>query len=120
MRHAARGGTAGRCSEDTIKRDVKANAFETRTSDKGEVLVRVADFTELSRLQPQELPAGRAAGHAAELKRALADNARLTAQVAELTGRLSAATAAQDVVIAQLAVKDSQIKDLLALARAAR
>lgn len=108
------------CSEDTIKRDVKTNTLQTRPSDKGEVLVRLADFRALGRLQHQDVPPGLSAGQAAELKRTLAENARLTAQVAELTGRLSVATAAQDVVIAQLGVKDAQIKDLLALARAAR
>lgn len=106
------------CSEDTIKRDVKTHTLETRLSDKGEVLVRVADFVALGRLQPQDVPTGLSAGQAAELKRVLADNVRLAAQVAELTGRLSAATAAQDVVIAQLGVKEAQTQDLLALARA--
>ena len=108
------------CSEDTIKRDVKTNKLQTRPSDKGEVLVRLADFRALGRLQHQDVPTGLSAGQAAELKRTLAENARLAAQVAELTGRLSVATAAQDVVVAQLAVKDAQIKDLLALARSAR
>lgn len=108
------------CSEDSVKRDIKQHQLETRTGPKGEVLVRVADFERIGRIKPGDVPTGLTGSQAAELRRVLADNARLTAQVGELTGRLEQARVSQDVVTAQLAVKDDQIKSLLARARAAR
>jgi hypothetical protein len=108
------------CSEDSIKRDIKQHEVRTRTGLKGEVLVRVADFERIGRIQPGDVPTGLTGSQAAELRRVLADNARLTAQLGELTGRLEQARLSQDVITAQLAVKDEQIKSLLALARSAR
>lgn len=109
-----------RCSEDTIGRDIKPHGLETRTGLKGEVLVRVADFERIGRIKPGDVPTGLTGSQAAELRRVVAENARLTALVGELTGRLEESRASQDVVTAQLAVKDEQIKALLALARTAR
>ncbi|MGN6688201.1 MAG: hypothetical protein ACTHK1_11755 [Actinomycetales bacterium] len=96
-------------SEDTVKRDVKEHGLATRLGGSGEVQVRVADFVALGRLRPGDVPAGLTPGQAAELHRCQAENARLAAQVAELTGRLQALLHTQDVVIAQLATKDAQI-----------
>jgi hypothetical protein len=110
-----------RCSESTIGRDVDKHDLETRIGLKGEVLVRVADFERIDRIKPGDVPTGLTGSQAAELRRVLADNARLTSHVGELTGRLEQARISQDVITAQLAVKDEQIKSLLALAaRSAR
>lgn len=109
-------------SEDTIKRDVDKHGLATRLGPKGEVLVRLDDFVALGRVSGNRpTRSGISAVDAAELKRAQAENVRLAAQLAEATGRLEEARSAQDVVIAQLATKDQQIKELLAVvARAAR
>lgn len=109
-----------RCSEATIGRDVDKHDLETRTGLKGEVLVRVSDYVRIGRIQPGDVPTGLTGSQAAELRRVVAENARLTALVGELTGRLEESRASQDVVTAQLAVKDEQIKALLALVRTAR
>lgn len=108
------------CSEDTIVRDVDKHKLKTRTGLKGEVLVRVADFEGIKRIKPGDVPTGLTGSQAAELRRVLSENARLTAQVGELTGRLEQARISQDVITAQLAVKDDQIKSLLALVRTTR
>lgn len=108
-------------SEDTVKRDIDKHGLATRLGSKGEVLVQLADFARIGRISARQQGAGISPGEVAELRRATTENARLAAQVAELTGRLEEARASQDVVIAQLATKDQQIKELLAVvARAAR
>ncbi len=109
------------CSEDSIKRDARHHGLPTATGAKGEVLVRTSDFIRIGHLTAADLPTGLTGPQAAELRRVIADNARLTAQIGELTGRLVEVRSSRDVYVAQLTVKDEQITALTAvLSRSAR
>lgn len=113
-------GLAGR-SADTIKRDIEQNGLPTRKSPKNEVLVRVTDLVKIGRIAAGDLPTGLTGPQAAELRRVTAEVSRLTAQVGELTGRLAEVASSRDLYVAQLSVKDEQIKQLMtALTRSAR
>jgi hypothetical protein len=101
------------CSDYTIKRDAEKHQFETRTGPKGEALNRVSDFVGLGRIKASDIPTGLTGSQAAEMRRLVAENARLTAQVGELTGRLAECRISLDVIVGQLSVKDAQIDKLL-------
>lgn len=102
-------------SIDTIKRDVRDNGLTMLDGPNGTKLVLVSDFIRIGRLEPDAVPTGLTGPQAAELRRVTAENARLTALVGELTGRLEESRGSADLVMSQLAAKDAQIKALTVL-----
>jgi hypothetical protein len=84
------------CSVDTIRRDEKEHHLATREVIGGTVQLRIGDLTAIGRISAAALDPAITAQQAAEatrLRRELAalqaDNARLRAANAELTGRLA-------------------------------
>jgi hypothetical protein len=98
-----------RVHPDTVRRACHKNELDTREDEAGRVLVNIGDFLRIGRLRPEDLTAGATPAESAEVLRARATVTALTAQVAELTGRLAQADLVRDTLREQLAVKDKQL-----------
>lgn len=103
------------CSADSIKRDVKNHALETRQGPANRVMVRLSDLVGIGRIKQHELPSSGTGAEAAELRRAQERILSLHAEVGEATGRLGERDTVIEVLRQQLAEKDRQLKALTAL-----
>ena len=98
-----------RKSPDTVRRAVDKHGLDTRTDDAGRVLVRVADFLRLGHLRAEDILPGTTATESAEVLRARDTVTALTAQVAELTGRIATTDTLVSTLRDQLDRKDKQL-----------
>ena len=101
------------CSEDTVKRTVKAHGLATRAGANHTTLLRVGDLVAVGKLAAETLPAsGTSAQTLAALRRAEAELAAAREQVAALAARLEERAAGVEQLSVQLAAKDKQIDAL--------
>lgn len=98
-----------RSSVDTVKREAKKHDLTTRTDGAGRVLVNVEDFLRIGRLRPEDLTVGGTPAESAAMLRMRETVTALSAQVAELTGRLSQSDLVIDTLRDQITVKDKQL-----------
>ncbi|QWC84460.1 hypothetical protein KLP28_12920 [Nocardioidaceae bacterium] len=104
--------TLARRSVDTIRRDVERHSLDTRTDEKGRVLVNANDFLALGRLAPEDLRRGATPAESVAMTRARDEVGSLTAELARLEGRLEHLGRSEETLRDQLAVKDKQIAKL--------
>jgi hypothetical protein len=78
-----------RCSEDTIKRDVRDHELETRPGPNGRVMLRVADLLGINRISPEDIPSGASAAGTAEVRRLQEQLANAQRELGEVRGRLA-------------------------------
>lgn len=97
-------------SEKTVQRDVKDNALAEKTGPRGQKMHRLSDFRRIGRLKATDIPNGLTGSQAAEVLRLQEQVARLTAERGELHGRLAEVRDARDLAVAQIAIKDAQLK----------
>lgn len=100
------------CSEDTIKRDIKAHALQTTVGLGGKTMIRIGDLIDIDRISADVLGPGISGADAAALKAARTEVERLAVQCAKLEGRLEELTAVAADLRGQLKTKDQQLANL--------